>query len=63
MFLFFQHYFNECSTKTNLKYRVLYIREYRIDSQSDIEAKHHDDSYAVELKNIQDRLKLPEELS
>ena len=32
-------------------------------SQSDIEAKHHDDSYAVELKNIQDRLKLPEELS
>lgn len=33
-----------------------------MESQNDIEAKHHD-SYAVELKNIQDRLKLPEELS
>lgn len=34
-----------------------------MDSQSDIEAKHHDDRYAVLLRNIQDRLKLPEELS
>ena len=32
-----------------------------MESQNDIEAKHHD-SCAAELKNIQDRLKLPEEL-